>query len=192
MPIGIDAVMRIEAAVLDGDEGLRQIGRQILQRDIGAGHFAARAPARCRRGRRSGWSAAASEFPATGSAADARRPRPRRRPPRSRPTGRAPRPNRPGVRCRSAPRDFDRRLLPLRLGARLALARRLVVVVVVAICAWRMLSSACRRRPGMRSCGIRRNSASAAASPNCGSLRPPLFFRPHAIRKRRSHPPAAR
>ena len=28
----IDAVMRIEAAVLDGDEGLRQIGRQILQR----------------------------------------------------------------------------------------------------------------------------------------------------------------
>ena len=41
MPTGIDAVMRIEAAVLDGDEGLRQIGRQILQRDIGAGHFAA-------------------------------------------------------------------------------------------------------------------------------------------------------
>ena len=38
----IDAVMRIEAAVLDGDERLRQIGRQILQRDIGAGHFAAR------------------------------------------------------------------------------------------------------------------------------------------------------
>ena len=39
---GIDAVMRIEAAVLDGDESLRQIGRQFLQRDIGAGHFAAR------------------------------------------------------------------------------------------------------------------------------------------------------
>ena len=38
---GVDAVMRIEAAVLDGDERLRQIGRQILQRDIGAGHFAA-------------------------------------------------------------------------------------------------------------------------------------------------------
>ncbi len=38
----IDAVMRIEPAVLDGDEGFRQIGRQILQRDIGAGHFAAR------------------------------------------------------------------------------------------------------------------------------------------------------
>ena len=38
---GIDAVMRIEPAVFDGDEGLRQIGRQILQRNIGAGHFAA-------------------------------------------------------------------------------------------------------------------------------------------------------
>ena len=37
----IDAIMRIEPAVLDGDEGLRQIGRQILQRYIGAGHFAA-------------------------------------------------------------------------------------------------------------------------------------------------------
>ena len=39
---GIDAVMRIETAVLDGDERLRQIGRQVLQRNIGAGHFAAR------------------------------------------------------------------------------------------------------------------------------------------------------
>ena len=35
-----------------------------------------------------------------------------------------------------------------------------------------------------RSCGPRRNSASDAASPNCGSRRPPLFFRPHAIPKR--------
>src|SRR4029077_6871655 len=34
-----------------------------------------------------------------------------------------------------------------------------------------------------RACGDSRNSLSAAASPNCGSLRPPLFFRPHAIRK---------
>ena len=41
MPPGIDAVMRIEPAVLDGDEGFRQVGRQVLQRDIGAGHFAA-------------------------------------------------------------------------------------------------------------------------------------------------------
>jgi len=37
----IDAVMRVEAAILDRDEGFRQIGRQILQCDIGAGHFAA-------------------------------------------------------------------------------------------------------------------------------------------------------
>ena len=42
MPERIDPVMRIEPAVFDGDEGLRQIGRQILQRNIGAGHFAAR------------------------------------------------------------------------------------------------------------------------------------------------------
>jgi hypothetical protein len=33
--------MRIESAVLDRDEGLWQIGRQVLQRDIGAGHLAA-------------------------------------------------------------------------------------------------------------------------------------------------------
>jgi hypothetical protein len=38
---GVYSKVRIEAAVLDGDERLRQIGRQILQRDIGAGHFAA-------------------------------------------------------------------------------------------------------------------------------------------------------
>jgi len=50
----------------------RQIGRQILQRDIGAGHFAARPPARCHRSRQSGWSAAASEFQAPGSLAGAR------------------------------------------------------------------------------------------------------------------------
>ena len=80
----VDAEMRIEAAVLDGDEGLRQIGRQVLQRDIGAGHFAALWPARCRRGRRSRSSAGASGFPATGSAADVRRPRPRRQRRRSR------------------------------------------------------------------------------------------------------------
>src|SRR5262249_48934711 len=34
---------------------------------------------------------------------------------------------------------------------------------------------------GMRSLGSRRKSASAAASPKRGSLRPPLFFRLHAI-----------
>src|SRR5882724_10631108 len=39
-----------------------------------------------------------------------------------------------------------------------------------------------------RSCGVRRNSLKEAASPNSGSLRPPLFFRPHAIRKRLHRP----
>src|SRR5262249_5412045 len=33
----------------------------------------------------------------------------------------------------------------------------------------------------MRSCGESRRPASDAAGPNRGSLRPPLFFRPHAI-----------
>ncbi len=125
----VDAVMRIEAAVLDGDEGLRQIGRQILQRRHWRRPFRRAAPARCRRGRRSGWSAAVSGFPATGSPADARRPRSRRRPRRSRPTGRAPRPNRTAGRGRSARATFERRLAPLLARARLALARRLVVVV---------------------------------------------------------------
>ena len=126
---GIDAVMRIEAAVLDGDERLRQIGRQILQRDIGAGHFAAlrqhaAVDADDLDGRRPLW-----EFPATGSAADARRPRSRRRPRRSPPTGRAPRPNRTAGRCRARPRDFDRRLAPPAAARGLRSARRLVVVI---------------------------------------------------------------
>src|SRR6201994_3759863 len=34
----------------------------------------------------------------------------------------------------------------------------------------------------MRAFGLSRRAASAAARPNRGSLRPPLFFRPHAIR----------
>ena len=38
----IEAVMRIEAAVLDRDEGLRQIGRQLLDGDRRAAHVAAR------------------------------------------------------------------------------------------------------------------------------------------------------
>jgi hypothetical protein len=38
-----------------------------------------------------------------------------------------------------------------------------------------------------RSCGPRRSSANDAGSPNIGSQRPPLFFRPHAIRYAR-HP----
>ena len=104
----IDAVMIVEAAVLDGDEGLRQIRRQFLQRHIGAGHARRGWRARCRRARRSGSSAAASGFPATGSTADARRPRPARRPPRSRPRCRRRRPNRTvcTIAPPIAPRDF--------------------------------------------------------------------------------------
>ncbi len=40
-PDRIDAEMAVEAAVLDGDEGTRQIGRQVLESDGGAVHFAA-------------------------------------------------------------------------------------------------------------------------------------------------------
>src|SRR6185295_18792268 len=35
----IDPDMRIEPAILDRDKRFRQVRRQILQRDIGAGHF---------------------------------------------------------------------------------------------------------------------------------------------------------
>ena len=38
----IDAVVRIEAPVLDRDEGLRHVARQVLERDRGAAHVAAR------------------------------------------------------------------------------------------------------------------------------------------------------
>jgi hypothetical protein len=38
----IDAEMRIEAAVLDGDEGVRQVSRQFAHRHRGAAHVAAR------------------------------------------------------------------------------------------------------------------------------------------------------
>ena len=40
-PIGIDAEVAVEAAVLDRDEGLRQVGRQFLERDSRAVHLAA-------------------------------------------------------------------------------------------------------------------------------------------------------
>ena len=160
---GIDAVMRIEAAVLDGDEGLRQIGRQILQRDIGAGHFAAGRQHAAVEARRSGSSAAVSGFRATGSPADARRPRSRRRPRRSRPTGRARRPNRTAGRCKAAAR------FRAALAIRFALARGLRSRGGSS-----SESSALRfaedffgfsSAAGMRSCGQRRRSASAAGKP---------------------------
>ena len=156
----IDAVMRIEPAILDGDERLRQIGRQILQRHIGAGLFAARGQHACRRCRRSGWSAAASEFPATGSAADARRHRPRRRRRRSRPTGRAP---------RSSRTFFGRTRRPANCRA---------PCWTFAACAGlRPCARACRRRRSLtRSSGFMRSSDSDADTPNTGSLRPLCFF----------------
>ena len=61
-PDRIDAVVAVEAAVLDRDERLRQIGRQLLERHVGAAHFAARRQRSCRRSRRSRSSAAAWEF----------------------------------------------------------------------------------------------------------------------------------
>src|SRR5690242_2994704 len=42
---------------------------------------------------------------------------------------------------------------------------------------------------GIRSLGSRRRSAIAAARPKRGSLRPPLFFRPHAIHRYARDPP---
>src|SRR5260221_14795073 len=41
-----------------------------------------------------------------------------------------------------------------------------------------------------RSSGLRRSSASDAAGPNRGSLRPPPFFRPHGIRSNARAPDA--
>src|SRR5262249_59127812 len=40
-PDGVDPVMLVEPAILDGEEGLRQEGWEILQRDGGAAHVAA-------------------------------------------------------------------------------------------------------------------------------------------------------
>ena len=41
-PDRIDAVMAIEAPVLDGDEGIGQVRRHVLERDGAAAHLAAR------------------------------------------------------------------------------------------------------------------------------------------------------
>ena len=143
----IDAIMRIKAAVLDGDERLRQIGRQILQRRHWRRPFRRAVPARRRRGRQSGSSAGAWEFPATGSPADARRPRSRRRRTRNRrPQAEPPRPSRTGARCgiRRAistgvwlPPSIARGLRSRGGGHR---QRR------PPACAWLMISSAGRRR----------------------------------------------
>src|SRR5664279_6245240 len=76
------------------------------------------------------------------------------------------------------PRDFERRLEPLREAAGLRSRG------ASSSSDWRLaddlfgLSSAA----AIRSAADRRKSASAAASPNSGSLRPPPFYRPNAIR----------
>ena len=86
----IDAVMLVEAPILDGDECLRHIAGHFLQGQRFAGEIAAtgeRAALHVHdldRGRTL-W-----EFPATGSAADARQPRPPCRRRRSRATDRRP------------------------------------------------------------------------------------------------------
>ena len=162
----IDAVMRIEAAVLDGDEGLRQIGRQVLQRDIGAGHFAAR---------RQHAAVEADDL-------DGRRPfrnfqrldrRQMRADPdhdadqrRSPPTGRAPRPNRTAGDRRTRARRWicaccrfgSARGFRSRGGHRRHRHRR--------PCAWRMIFSAgSSSATGTRSCGLRRNSRKRCGEP---------------------------
>ena len=56
----IDAVMLVEAAILDGDEGFRHVARQFLQRQHGAAGIAARGERAAVRYPRSGSTAAAS------------------------------------------------------------------------------------------------------------------------------------
>ena len=186
MPIGIDAVMRIEPAVLDGDERLRQMRRQILQRNIGAGHFAA------------GRQHAAVEA----DNLDCRRPlrdfkRLDRRQMRADPDHDADRRDHAPEAEHRAPvnQAAEAAAGP---GSGLALAARPASHAACARAAHRRRNRwPCAWRDGFffgsssplatRSCGPRRSSLSDAASPNCGSLRPPLFFRPHAIRQRRPH-----
>ena len=140
----VDAVMRIEAAILDGDERLRQIGRQILQRDIGAGHFAARRQHAAVESDDLDGRRPFRNFERLDRAADARRPRSRRRSARSPPTGRAPRPNRTAED--SAARAASGFALSARRGcARLPLGRG-VLVRFAQPCVWRLVSPAARRR----------------------------------------------
>ena len=98
----IDAQMRIEAAVLDGDEGLRRIGRKVREPDRRAAGVAAIGEKR-RRWRR-GWRywAGAWAPPAGRSAAGANRNRRQARRPRSSPRAPALRPNRSARRRASA------------------------------------------------------------------------------------------
>ena len=158
-----------------------KIGRQILQRDIGAGHFAAlrqhaAVEADDLDGRRT-----FRDFqrldrrqmradPDDDADDGDRRPQAEHRAPIKQPSDA----KTPARLRRAAWRRSSRRAACARAAARRHHRR---------VCVWRMISSAVRRH---RRCGpvaTGANRASAAASPNSGSLRPPLFFRPHAIRK---------
>jgi len=185
---GIDAEMRIEAAVFDRDEGLWQIGRQILQRDIGAGHLAA-----------------IGEHAAVGARdLDGRRPfrdfkRLDRRQMRADPDDEAnhgnrapeaeqPRPNRTADRSTIRRAASNRRLAALRVARGLRSGGgSSSSSSIFRLADFFGLSSP---PPGIRSSGDSRKSA--AARPNAGSLRPPLFFRPHAIRQTPAPAPARR
>ena len=96
----IDAMMVVEAPVLDRDEGLRHVFRQFLERRRDA-RSRRGSRARGRRAPRSGSTAGVWALPATGSPADARRSRPRARCSRSRPTGKGRIPNRRRARTES-------------------------------------------------------------------------------------------
>ena len=177
---GVDAEMRIEAPVLDGDERLRQIRRQILQRDIAAGHFAAN-----------------GEHAAIGAGdLDRRRPfrdfeRLDRGQMRADPDDEADRGNRaPEAEHRTpieqpADRKTLARLRPP-LGAAAACAR-----LALAAAASSSTSSSLRLGrffrlvlpPGTRSRATAADRKAPQQGRIRGSLRPPPFFRPHAIRQ---------
>ena len=188
----IDAVMRIEAAVLDGDERLRQIGRQILQRDIGAGHFAARGQhaaveAHDLDGRRALWNFQRLDRRQMGADPDHdaddgdRGPQAEHRAPVDQPAE------------PESFADFERRLAPPRpargLRSRGASSSSSSSGLRLGTGFFGLSSSLAA---GMRSSGESRRSASVAGSPNSGSLRPPLFFRPHAMTNAAHTRPALR
>ena len=161
----IDAIMLVEAAILDGDECAAAHKPAFPSTAAARRRDRRGGPARGPASRRSGSMAGAWEFPATGSAADARRPRRRRRRRRSRATGRRPGP--------IAMRPISARLL--RAGA----------TCVRASC------GACRRsafRRGPSAVGAGRSSAATRSSgllSNTGSRRVPRlspFRRHHATR----------
>ena len=164
MPIGIDAEMRVEAPVLDRDEGLRQVARQLLDPDCRAAGVAAVCDQRCRRRREwRCWAGAA--VPRSGRSAAAWRPRRRsRRRRRCLPRCRASSPLRTSNRRRSV-----RPRRRLRLGAAFRRASR---------GGSRRVASRARRRGARRAPPRRsrdRSSARAAPTRRPSSCRAPAF-----------------